>query len=83
MGYELLGTGGTAEILNRNGITEQLSKIQNGGNTVLEHLDDLAFVINTPNNRGARTDEGRIRSACVPCEASCVTTLASSWLLDD
>ena len=82
MGYQLLGTGGTAEILNRNGITcEQLSKIQDGGNTVLEHLDQLAFVINTPNNRGARTDEGRIRSACAMRGIPCITTLASAGCL--
>ena len=36
---------------------------------------DIQFVFNTPSGKGARTDEGRIRSAAVAYGVPCVTTL--------
>jgi len=82
LGYELLSTRGTAQVLNRNGIAcKILNKVQDGGETVLDHFDDLAFIINTPNNRGARSDEGRIRSACAVTGTPCFTTLSSVMVL--
>ena len=37
---------------------------------------DIQLILNTPNGKGARTDEGRIRSAAVTHGVPCVTTLS-------
>jgi carbamoyl-phosphate synthase large subunit len=40
--------------------------------------DAVALVINTPSGKGARTDEGKIRSAAVANGVPCITTLAAA-----
>ncbi len=82
LGYEILTTGGTGRILERHGIpVNYLNKVKDGGNTVLQHLKQLAFVINTPSLRGATSDEGRIRSACAVANTPYFTTLSSAAAL--
>ena len=82
LGYEIYTTGGTGRILERQGVAvSYLNKVKDGGNTVLQHLKELAFVINTPNNRGGKTDESRIRSACAVSNTPYFTTLSSAAAL--
>jgi carbamoyl-phosphate synthase large subunit len=38
----------------------------------------IAMVINTPSGKGARTDEGKIRSAAVANGVTCITTVAAA-----
>jgi carbamoyl-phosphate synthase large subunit len=76
LGYEIYSTGGTGQVLERNGIpVKRLNKVKDGGDTVLGHLRELAFVINTPQARGGRSDEGKIRSACAVSNTPYFTTL--------
>jgi len=58
-----------------------LNKVKVGGDTVLGHLKELAFVINTPAARGGKSDEGRIRSACAVSNTPYFTTLSSAAAL--
>ena len=58
-----------------------VNKVRDGGETVLTRLKELAFVINTPNKRGAATDEGKIRSACAVANTPYFTTLSSAAAL--
>ncbi len=82
LGYTVLSTHGTAHVLNKNGIPARgMNKIQDGGETLLDHLSNLLFVINTPNHKGARFDEARIRSACAVNGTPCFTTLAAASAL--
>ncbi|TVR44632.1 MAG: carbamoyl-phosphate synthase large subunit [Planctomycetota bacterium] len=86
LGYEIYSTRGTAQVLTRNGIgVTVLAKVQDakasGENSLLDYLDEVAFVINTPNHRGARSDEGKIRSACAVRGVPCYTTLAGASAL--
>ena len=82
LGYQVCSTRGTGSMLQANGIPAEIfGKVQDQSESVLDHLEDLAFVINTPNNRGARTDEGRIRSACAVRGLPCFTTLAAATAL--
>jgi carbamoyl-phosphate synthase large subunit len=82
LGYEVYSTDGTARILERGGVPAQiLNKVKDGGDTVLGHLKELAFVINTPANRGGKSDEGRIRSACAVSNTPYFTTLSSAAAL--
>ncbi|MFW5846394.1 MAG: carbamoyl phosphate synthase large subunit, partial [Planctomycetota bacterium] len=81
-GYRIISTHGTGRVLQRNDIpVEMTDKIQAGGDNILNHLDELAFVINTPNHRGARWDESKIRSACPVKGIPHFTTLASAHAL--
>ena len=78
MGYRLLGTPGTARALAEAGIAvEAVRKIHEGRPNVLDHManGEIALIINTPNGKGARTDEGRIRAAAVGHGVPCITTI--------
>lgn len=86
LGYEIFSTRGTGRVLERNGIAvTTLAKVQDarvsGAPSLLDYLDEVAFVINTPNHRGARSDEGKIRSSCAVRGVPCFTTLAGASAL--
>jgi carbamoyl-phosphate synthase large subunit len=38
----------------------------------------IALILNTPSGKGARTDEGKIRSAAVANGVTCITTLSAA-----
>jgi carbamoyl-phosphate synthase large subunit len=55
-------------------------KIREGRPNLIDYMKngEIAMVINTPSGRGARTDEGAIRSAAVVNGVTCITTLAAA-----
>ena len=78
-GFQLVGTAGTAAVLREAGIeVETVRKIQEGRPNLLDFLanGDIHLILNTPNGKGARTDEGRIRAAAVAHGIPCITTLS-------
>lgn len=80
MGYKLLATTGTALELERAGIpVSRVKKLAEGNPNLIDYLknDDVSLIINTPNGKGARTDEGRIRAAAVQFGVPCITTVAA------
>jgi carbamoyl-phosphate synthase large subunit len=79
LGFKLVGTTGTAKLLREHGVEiETVRKLQEGRPNLLDLLanGDIQLIFNTPSGKGARTDEGRIRSAAVAHGVSCVTTVA-------
>ena len=81
MGFDLMGTAGTAAALLEHGITvEPVRKIAEGRPNLLDHLANgrIALVVNTPSGKGARTDEGRIRASAVSHGVPCITTIAGA-----
>jgi carbamoyl-phosphate synthase large subunit len=79
LGLRLVATSGTARILRESGIAvEAIRKLQEGRPNLLDYLanGEIQLIFNTPNGKGARTDEGRIRSAAVSYGVPCVTTLS-------
>jgi carbamoyl-phosphate synthase large subunit len=79
MGFRLLGTRGTAQALISHGIdVEVIRKIHEGRPNILDYLANgtINLILNTPNGKGARTDEGRIRASAVSRGVPCITTLA-------
>jgi carbamoyl-phosphate synthase large subunit len=81
MGYTLLSTRGTAQVLRTANIpVEEVPKIQEGRPNLIDLMmnDQIALVINTPSGKGARTDEGKIRSAAVVHGVTCITTLSAA-----
>ncbi|HEV3204646.1 MAG TPA: carbamoyl-phosphate synthase large subunit [Gemmataceae bacterium] len=81
LGYRLISTRGTAEVLRTAGIkVEEIAKIQEGRPNLLDLMKNgqVALVINTPSGKGARTDEGIIRAAAVAHGVTCITTLSAA-----
>ena len=54
-----------------------MKKLREGHPNLLDYLanEDVQLIMNTPSGKGARTDEGKIRAACVSGGVPCVTTL--------
>ncbi|MEU2614484.1 carbamoyl-phosphate synthase large subunit [Micromonospora sp. NPDC007271] len=82
LGFEIVATSGTAEVLRRHGIAcEQIRKHYEAGageDAVSLILGgDVALVVNTPQGSGAsaRSDGYEIRSAAVTADIPCITTV--------
>ncbi|MFC4017951.1 carbamoyl-phosphate synthase large subunit [Micromonospora sp. GCM10011542] len=82
LGFEIVATTGTAEVLRRHGIAcEQIRKHYEagGGEDAVSLIlgGDVALVINTPQGSGAsaRSDGYEIRSAAVTADIPCITTV--------
>ncbi len=81
MGYKLIATRGTAKVLRAAGIAvEEVNKLQQGRPNLIDYMKNkqIALIINTPSGKGARTDEGKIRSAAVANGVTCITTLSAA-----
>ncbi|MFE9657069.1 carbamoyl-phosphate synthase large subunit [Micromonospora sp. NPDC006431] len=82
LGFEIVATTGTAEVLRRHGIAcEQIRKhFEAGAGEDAVSLilgGDVALVVNTPQGSGAsaRSDGYEIRSAAVTADIPCITTV--------
>ncbi|MFG1917118.1 carbamoyl-phosphate synthase large subunit [Micromonospora sp. NPDC048898] len=82
LGFEIVATAGTAEVLRRHGIAcEQVRKHYQAGEgddaVSLIGGGQVALVINTPQGSGAsaRSDGYEIRSAAVTADIPCITTV--------
>ncbi|MBL8818541.1 MAG: carbamoyl-phosphate synthase large subunit [Planctomyces sp.] len=78
LGYQIVCTSGTARIFQEAGLeVELVKKLQEGRPNLLDLManGEIHLIFNTPSGKGARTDEGRIRSASVAYGVPCVTTL--------
>lgn len=81
LGYRIIATAGTAELLLEQDIdVELVHKLHQGRPNLLDHLmnGQVQMIINTPKGKGARTDEGRIRAAAVYNSIPCITTIAGA-----
>ncbi|GGU33979.1 carbamoyl-phosphate synthase large subunit [Lentzea flava] len=79
LGFQILATSGTAEVLKRNGIdcTEVRKHFEGDGNVVDMILaGEIDMIFNTPyGNSGPRVDGYEIRTAAVAKDIPCVTTI--------
>jgi carbamoyl-phosphate synthase large subunit len=81
LGYHLVATRGTARTLRQAGIAvEELPKLQEGRPNLIDYMKNkqISMVINTPSGKGARSDEGRIRTAAVANGVTSITTIAAA-----
>ena len=85
LGFEILATIGTAEILARNGISStvvrkygQGESSEDGDPSIVDLIDQerVDVVINTPSGRKARADGYEIRAAAVAADKPLFTTIA-------
>jgi len=80
-GIELIGTSGTAEFLDENGIEMGIvKKVHDGSPNVIDMMrrDEVNLVINTPTNKVSRKDGSRIRRAAVDFKVPYITTIQSA-----
>ncbi|WP_018686181.1 carbamoyl-phosphate synthase large subunit [Actinokineospora enzanensis] len=79
LGFEVLATSGTAEVLRRNGIPcTVVRKHFEGADNIVDLIREggVDMVINTPyGNHGPRVDGYEIRTAAVSRDIPCVTTI--------
>lgn len=81
MGFKLLATDGTAKRLQQADIpVEVVKKLAEGHPNLIDHLknENVSLVLNTPSGKGARTDEGIIRSSAVQAGVPCITTIEAA-----
>jgi carbamoyl-phosphate synthase large subunit len=83
LGFTIVATEGTAEILSRNGIAvtvvEKYSETQeSGAQNVVDLINDgsIDIVVNTPSGGAARADGYEIRAAAVAADKALFTTMA-------
>ncbi|KQO99838.1 carbamoyl-phosphate synthase large subunit [Leifsonia sp. Leaf264] len=83
LGYRILATEGTAEVLRRNGIAAGVvgkfsEKVDVEADSIVEliHRSEVQVVINTPSGRSARADGYEIRAAAVAGDIPLFTTIA-------
>ncbi|RFU22687.1 carbamoyl-phosphate synthase large subunit [Geodermatophilus marinus] len=82
LGFRVLATAGTAQVLRRNGVDcEVVGKFSEGPGNVVERIlaGDVDIVVNTPfgtpGNSGPRLDGYEIRTAAVAAGIPCITTV--------
>jgi carbamoyl-phosphate synthase large subunit len=83
LGFEVLATAGTADILRRHGVAATVVRKHSegsaeGGETIVDRIlaGDVDLIINTPyGNSGPRVDGYEIRSAAVARGVPCITTV--------
>jgi carbamoyl-phosphate synthase large subunit len=81
MGFMLMATEGTAARIEEAGIpVQRVKKIAEGHPNLIDHLidGDVMLALNTPNGKGARTDEGKIRATAVQHGVPCITTIQAA-----
>jgi len=82
LGFTILATEGTAEMLHRNGIpadvVRKVSDAEQVGPDVVELIrrGEIDIVVNTPSGRSARADGYEIRAAAVAADKPLFTTVA-------
>ena len=81
LGFELVATGGTANVLEKAGLkVERIFKLQEGRPTAIDLLKnkEIQLVINTPSGQVPRADEVKIRTTAVYTGTPIMTTLSSA-----
>ncbi|WP_426325574.1 carbamoyl-phosphate synthase large subunit [Microbacterium sp. E-13] len=83
LGFDLVATEGTAEILARNGIdVDVVSKYsethESGGTNIVDLINagEIDIIVNTPSGGAARADGYEIRAAAVAGDKALFTTMA-------
>jgi len=81
MGFHLVATHGTADVLDRAGLhAERVYKVQEGRPNVVDLIkgDRIQLILNTPRGQDTVFDEKAIRRAAVLARIPTITTLAAA-----
>ncbi|MDQ1712491.1 MAG: carbamoyl-phosphate synthase large subunit [Frankiaceae bacterium] len=78
LGFEVVATEGTADVLRRNGVDVTTArKFSEGGETIVDRIlaGEIDLIFNTPWGNGTRVDGYEIRTAAVAKNVPCITTI--------
>ncbi|HVF03275.1 MAG TPA: carbamoyl-phosphate synthase large subunit, partial [Frankiaceae bacterium] len=78
LGFEVVATEGTADVLRRNGVEVTTArKFSEGGYTIVDRIlaGEIDLIFNTPWGNGTRVDGYEIRTAAVAKGVPCITTI--------
>ena len=81
LGFNLIGTEGTATILKKNGLpARQVFKVGEGRPNIVDEIKNkkISLVINTPMGSRSRYDEQEIGRSCIRYGILAVTTLSGA-----
>src|SRR5438876_31376 len=81
LGFELVATGGTADVLAKAGLkVQRIFKLQEGRPNAIDLLKnkEIQLVINTPSGEAPRADEVKIRTTAVYTSTPIMTTLSGA-----
>jgi carbamoyl-phosphate synthase large subunit len=81
LGFRLVATHGTADILERAGLTtERVYKVKEGRPNIVDLIkgDAIQLIINTPHGQDTFFDEKAIRRAAVTQRIPTITTMAAA-----
>jgi len=81
LGFKMLATRGTAEVLSHNGIqVEVINKMHEGRPHVVDLMKnrEIQLIINTPSGKRPRTDQMSIRSFAVLYNIPLITTMSAA-----
>src|SRR5215472_9438563 len=82
LGFRIIATSGTAQVLRRNGVSaEVVGKFSDGPGNIVEKIaaGEVDLVLNTPwGNSGPRIDGYEIRTAAVAAGIPCLTTVQAA-----
>ncbi|GEE02716.1 carbamoyl-phosphate synthase large chain [Gordonia spumicola] len=85
LGFTIMATSGTADVLSRNGIqvvtVAKGAEAAEGKRTVIDEIKDhnVAMIINTPyGTSGPRVDGYEIRAAAIGATVPCITTVSGA-----
>jgi len=81
LGYQIVSTSGTAEVLRKNGMdVEEVAKLGEGRPDVLDLIKngEAKFIINTPGGKRTKVDETKIRSGAIMHMVPIITTLSAA-----
>lgn len=81
LGFKILATGGTCDLIKKNGIEcKAIHKLQQGRPNVLDAITngEVDIVINSPVGKKGADDDSYIRKAAIKARISYVTTMAAA-----
>jgi len=81
LGFELVATEGTAEVLRAHGLeVETINKVHDGHPHVVDALNEgrIHLVVNTPLGRESHEDDAAIRQTALKHDIPCITTLSGA-----
>ena len=81
MGFSIIATAGTLDVLEKNQIPAiRISKLAEGRPNIKDKIKDgkVHLIINTPTKKGPTTDEGKIRAMAVASRIPILTTITAA-----
>jgi carbamoyl-phosphate synthase large subunit len=81
MGFEIVASRGTHEVLSKNDVpSTHIPRLGEGRPNVADYIKNgkVQLIINTPTKKGPATDEGKIRAMSVLNKVPIVTTIAGA-----